>query len=46
VWLDRRVSGEHILLGNAGVSPAQVAATVVPVVIGLESTVYVVSSFA
>jgi hypothetical protein len=40
------VSGEHILLGNAGVSPAQIAATVIPVVLGLETVVNVAGSFA
>ena len=46
VWLDARISGEQLLLGNAGVSPQQVAWTVSTLVLGLEVVVYTVSYFA
>ena len=46
VWLDARISGEQLLLGNAGVSPQQVAATVCVLVLGLEALVYTANYFA
>jgi hypothetical protein len=46
MWLEARISGEQLLLGNAGVSPEQVAATVSAVALGLEAIVYTVSYFA
>ena len=46
VLLDWRVSGERLLLGNAGVSQEQVAATASVVVIVVEMLVFTASRFA